>query len=177
VLIPLDYYRILGLPIQATAEQLQQAHRDRTLQLPRREYSEVAIVARKQLLDEACAVLSDSDGRKAYDASFLAKTYDRESEAALEAKHQRSKTSAGTATVLQDAGETAAAESKALEAAPDPHTPSIEIDDNQFVGALLVLQELGEYELVQKLGRPYLNNGSIAIAEGRFGDRSSCGQI
>ncbi|MEG4577035.1 IMS domain-containing protein [Microcoleus sp. N3A4] len=170
MLIPLDYYRILGLPIQATAEQLQQAHRDRTLQLPRREYSEVAIVARKQLLDEACAVLSDSEGRKAYDASFLAKTYDRESEAALEAKHQRSKTSAGTATVLQDAGETAPAESKALEAAPDPHTPSIEIDDNQFVGALLVLQELGEYELVQKLGRPYLNNGSIAIAEGRFGD-------
>ena len=169
MLIPLDYYRILGLPIQATAEQLQQAHRDRTLQLPRREYSEVAIVARKQLLDEACAVLSDSDGRKAYDASFLAKTYDRESEAALEAKHQRSKTSAGAQTVLQD-GETAPTESKALEAAPDPHTPSIEIDDNQFVGALLVLQELGEYELVQKLGRPYLNNGSIAIAEGRFGD-------
>ena len=170
MLIPLDYYRILGLPIQATAEQLQQAHRDRTLQLPRREYSEVAIVARKQLLDEACAVLSDSDGRKAYDASFLAKTYDRESEAAITAK-QRSKSSAQSATVLQDdAGETAPAESKALDAAPDPHTPSIEIDDNQFVGALLVLQELGEYELVQKLGRPYLNNGSIAIVEGRFGD-------
>lgn len=170
MLIPLDYYRILGLPIQATAEQLQQAHRDRTLQLPRREYSEVAIVARKQLLDEACAVLSDSDGRKAYDASFLAKTYDRESEAAIWAK-QRSKTSAGAATVLQDdAGETATSESQDLDAAPDPHTPSIEIDDNQFVGALLVLQELGEYELVQKLGRPYLNNGSIAIAEGRFGD-------
>ncbi|MCC3412478.1 MAG: DUF4101 domain-containing protein [Microcoleus sp. PH2017_29_MFU_D_A] len=169
MLIPLDYYRILGLPIQATAEQLQQAHRDRTLQLPRREYSEVAIVARKQLIDEACAVLSDSDGRKAYDVSFLAKTYDRESEAAMAAK-QRSKTSTGPATVLQDAGETVAAESKALDAAPDPHTPSIEIDDNQFVGALLVLQELGEYELVQKLGRPYLNNGSIAIDEGRFGD-------
>ncbi|MEG3839845.1 IMS domain-containing protein [Microcoleus sp. herbarium14] len=170
MLIPLDYYRILGLPIQATAEQLQQAHRDRTLQLPRREYSEVAIVARKQLLDEACAVLSDPDGRKAYDASFLAKTYDRESEAAIWAK-QKPKISAGAATVLQDdAGETAPAESKALDAAPDPHTPSIEIDDNQFVGALLVLQELGEYELVQKLGRPYLNNGSIAIAEGRFGD-------
>ncbi|MCC3407548.1 MAG: DUF4101 domain-containing protein [Microcoleus sp. PH2017_10_PVI_O_A] len=169
MLIPLDYYRILGLPIQATAEQLQQAHGDRTLQLPRREYSEVAIVARKQLIDEACAVLSDSDGRKAYDVNFLAKTYDRESEAAMAAK-QRSKTSTGPATVLQDAGETVAAESKALDAAPDPHTPSIEIDDNQFVGALLVLQELGEYELVQKLGRPYLNNGSIAIDEGRFGD-------
>nr|WP_228056397.1 IMS domain-containing protein [Microcoleus sp. LEGE 07076] len=159
----------MGLPIQATAEQLQQAHRDRTLQLPRREYSEVAVVARKQLLDEACAVLSDSDGRKAYDASFLAKTYDRESEAAISAK-QRLKTSAGQTTVLQEAGEIVPAESKALDAAPDPHTPSIEIDDNQFVGALLVLQELGEYELVQKLGRPYLNNGSIAIDEGRFGE-------
>ncbi|QYO62996.1 PAS domain S-box protein [Leptolyngbya sp. 7M] len=43
--IPLDYYRILGLPIQATAEQLQQAHRDRIQQLPRREFSEAAIVA------------------------------------------------------------------------------------------------------------------------------------
>jgi len=171
LLIPLDYYRILGLPIQATAEQLQQAHRDRTLQLPRREYSEVALVARKQLLDEACAVLSDSDGRKAYDVSFLAKTYDRESEAGILAKHQRSKTSTGTATVLQDSEETDWQESGVLDATPDPHTPSIEIDDNQFVGALLVLQELGEYELVQKLGRPYLNNGSTGIEEGRFGDK------
>ena len=171
LLIPLDYYRILGLPIQATAEQLQQAHRDRTLQLPRREYSEVAIVARRQLLDEACAVLSDSDGRKAYDASFLVKTYDRESEAGILAKHQRSKTSPGTATVLQDSTETDWQESGVLDATPDPHTPSIEIDNNQFVGALLVLQELGEYELVQKLGRPYLNNGSTGIEEGRFGDK------
>ncbi|MEL6762276.1 MAG: J domain-containing protein, partial [Cyanobacteria bacterium J06607_6] len=45
--IPLDHYRILGLPIQATTEQLKQAHRDRTLQLPRREYSEIAIESRK----------------------------------------------------------------------------------------------------------------------------------
>jgi len=58
VQIPLDYYRILGLPIQATAEQLRQAHRDRSLQLPRREFSEVAIEARKQLIDEAHQVLS-----------------------------------------------------------------------------------------------------------------------
>ncbi|WP_341733816.1 IMS domain-containing protein [Microcoleus sp. EPA2] len=169
MLIPLDYYRILGLPIQATAEQLQQAHRDRTLQLPRREYSEVAIVARKQLLDEAYAVLSDSEGRKAYDASFLAKTYDRESEAGILAQNPRLKASTGAATVLQEA-ETDWQESGVLDATPDPHTPSIEIDDNQFVGVLLVLQELGEYELVQKLGRPYLNNGSSAIAQGRFGD-------
>ncbi|MGL5066120.1 MAG: J domain-containing protein, partial [Microcoleus sp.] len=111
MLIPLDYYRILGLPIQATAEQLQQAHRDRTLQLPRREYSEVSIVARRQLLDEACAVLSDSDQRQAYDANFLAKTYDRESEAGIAGKQQRSKTSADAATALQDDAEADMSES------------------------------------------------------------------
>ena len=57
--IPLDYYRILGLPIQATAQQLSQAYRDRTLQLPRREYSEAAIASRKTLLEKAYGVLRD----------------------------------------------------------------------------------------------------------------------
>jgi hypothetical protein len=56
VQIPLDYYRILGLPIQANADQLAQAHRDRGLQLPRREFSAAAIEARKQLIDEAYRV-------------------------------------------------------------------------------------------------------------------------
>ena len=79
--IPLDYYRILGLPMQATAEQLEQAHRDRTLQLPRREYSEFAIQSRKQL-----------------------------------------------------------------------------------IGALLILLELGEYELVIRLGRPFLSSGANQLA-------------
>ena len=74
--IPLDYYRVLGLPIQATAEQLNHAHRDRTLQLPRREFSEWAIAARRQLIDEAHAVLSDPTQRQTYDASFLVKPYD-----------------------------------------------------------------------------------------------------
>ena len=70
--IPLDYYRILGLPMQATAEQLEQAHRDRTLQLPRREYSEYAIKSRKQLVDAAHVALKDSGTRQAYDAQLLA---------------------------------------------------------------------------------------------------------
>jgi DnaJ-class molecular chaperone len=78
VRIPLDYYRILGLPIQATADQLQQAHRDRTLQLPRREYSEVAIEARKALIDEAYGVLSEAEQRQKYDRQFLVNTYDPE---------------------------------------------------------------------------------------------------
>ena len=49
--IPLDYYRILSVPVKATAEQLEQAYSDRLLQQPRREYSETAIEARQQLIE------------------------------------------------------------------------------------------------------------------------------
>jgi ARC6-like, IMS domain/DnaJ domain len=151
VRIPLDYYRILGLPIQATAEQLRQAHRDRTLQLPRREYSEAAIAARRQLLDEAHAILSNSDKRHTYDAGFLAKSYDLNLEKPTE---------------VEDEGQIRPI---ASEPAADSYTPSIEIQDNQLVGALLILLELGEYELVLKLGRPYLSSGSLTLNSGRFG--------
>ncbi len=148
--IPLDYYRILGLPIQATDEQRSQAYRDRTLQLPRREYSEAAIASRKQLLDEAYSVLSDPEQRSAYDASFLTKTYEQKPEAIASGT-----TGTGEGT---DTGN-------------DPHTPSIEIKSDQFVGALLILQELGEYELVLKLGQPYLGaRDSISLDKGRLGN-------
>jgi curved DNA-binding protein CbpA len=151
VRIPLDYYRILGLPIQATAEQLEQAHRDRALQLPRREYSDAAITARKQLLDEAYAILSNPEQRQAYDAGFLAKTYELES---------------GAGATTDDAG----SRSIVAESPPDYYAPSIEIQEHQFIGALLILQELGEYELVLKLGRPYLSSGKASLRHGRFGD-------
>ncbi|MBD2463886.1 DUF4101 domain-containing protein [Oscillatoria sp. FACHB-1407] len=153
--IPLDYYRILGLPIQATAEQLRQAHRDRTLQLPRREYSEAAIVARKQLLDEAYAILSNPEKRQAYDATFLTKSYDLE--------HERLSQSvpADPDALFKEAF--------SASTPADPYTSSIEIQDHQFVGALLILLELGEYELVLKLGRPYLSSGSLNLNTGRLG--------
>ncbi len=149
--IPLDYYRILGLPIQATAEQLSQAYRDRALQLPRREYSDAAINSRKQLLDEAYAVLCDLEQRSAYDASFLTKTYEQEP---------------GQSVTLGFTGS-----GEGIEAPIDPHTPSIEIKHEQFLGALLILQELGEYELVLKLGNPFLGTrDSISLDKGRLGD-------
>ncbi len=146
--IPLDYYRILGLPIQATAEQLQQAHRDRTLQLPRREFSEVAIASRKQLLDEAYAVLSDPAQRSTYDASFLNRVYEPDEKA--------------------DTVNGSTAES-VLVASDDLYSPSIDIQDNQLVGALLILLELGEYELVLRLAQPLLNSSNLAFNSGRFG--------
>ena len=128
VRVPLDYYRILGLPIQATSDQLEQAHRDRTLQLPRREYSEFAVESRKQLIDEAYAVLSDPSQRQTYDTRFL------------------------------DDGSVTASVS-------DGVNPTIEVDEAQTVGALLVLLELGEYELAIKLGRPYLTDGDSGLSQ------------
>ncbi len=151
--IPLDYYRILGLPIQATNDQLRQAHRDRTLQLPRREYSDAAITARKQLIDQAYAVLSDAEHRQRYDTSFLAKTYEFSSENDLLSAH------APSAYV----GATDIAE-------VDPHAPSIEIEQTQLIGALLILQEWGEYELVLKLGRPFLTGGAASLKDGQYGE-------
>ena len=155
--IPLDYYRILGLPIQATAEQLRQAHRDRTLQLPRREYSDAAIASRKKLFDEAFTVLSDPEQRQLYDAGFLARAYELEPEP-----------ESGNGI----ASSTASGRLAASESGNDPHTPSIDVQDDQLVGALLVLQDLGEYELVLRLGRPYLTGGSASLKQGQFGDPS-----
>ncbi|MEL7356959.1 MAG: IMS domain-containing protein [Cyanobacteria bacterium J06560_6] len=129
--IPLDYYRILGLPIQATAEQLKQSHRDRALQVPRREYSELAIDARKQLIDKAYEVLGNSARRAEYDQEFLAKT----------------KAVNGASESLESTDDPAS---------PDANVPTIEMENHLLVGALLVLLELGEYELVLRLGRPYI---------------------
>jgi curved DNA-binding protein CbpA len=138
VRIPLDYYRILGVPVQANDEQLSQAYHDRSLQLPRREYSELAIAARKQLLDEAYKVLSDPEKRAEYNIKFL--------ERPCEIKSLPSD--------LQTYNKTA----KSKEPAADRCIPSIEIHPNQFIGSLLILLELGEYELAIGLGNTYLND-------------------
>lgn len=150
--IPLDYYRILGLPIQATTEQLSQAYRDRAQQLPRREYSEVAIAARKELLDEAYAVLSNSEERTVYDANFLAKTYDLESSPQLPPPSM-------------SGGDTALGKTSELQGS------SIEIKTEQLVGALLIMQELGEYEIVLQLATPYLGKeDKLGLDRGKLGN-------
>ncbi|MEB3336870.1 MAG: ARC6/PARC6 family protein, partial [Leptolyngbyaceae bacterium] len=45
----------------------------------------------------------------------------------------------------------------------DPFTPSLEIPEDHLIGALLILLELGEYELVLKLGKSYLNSSGIRL--------------
>ncbi len=121
--IPLDYYRILGLPTQATPEQIQQAHRDRVLQLPRREYSDLAIAARRDLLDLAYTTLADPQRREAYQAHITQPSLSR---------------GGGPETdLVMGVG-------------------TIDVADSQVIGALLILQELGEYELVLQVGIPLL---------------------
>ena len=146
--IPLDYYRILGLPLAATEEQLRQAYSDRIVQLPRREYSTTAISSRKDLISEAYMVLLDAKKRKSYDELYLSHIY-------------TDNTTADQAPLPLSPTET---NSQRL----DPSTLSIEISPDRFVGSLLILQELGEYELVLKLGRPYLVNktGKISAKTG-----------
>lgn len=148
--IPLDYYRILGVPIKATEAQIKQAYHDRALQLPRREYSDLAITARKQLLDQAYSILVSEDTRTAYDQEFLGQTYSNDDKQSLELPLQQAKTT---------------------EPEFSSDTPWIKIEKEQFVGAILILQELGEYELVIKLGLPYLNQQSnISIDQGLLGN-------
>ena len=129
--IPLDYYRILGVPIQADKELLSQAYNDRTLQIPRREYSRHAIAARKKLLAEAYEILSEPEKRAEYNVRFLERTY------SLEEDRKQCLQPDITADLIDDG------------------TPWIEINPDLFVGVLVILHELGEYELVLRLGGPY----------------------
>ncbi|MDJ0713091.1 MAG: IMS domain-containing protein [Prochloraceae cyanobacterium] len=144
--IPLDYYRIIGIPIQATDEQLTQAYRDRSSQLPRREYSNYSVKARKKLIEEAYQVLSNPEKRGKYNAKFLEKTYQLNSQAEQ----------------IEPGVKTVGAEK---DLSFKNRTPSIDINPDEFVGALLILQELGEYELVLRLGAPYLRNLKVESPE------------
>lgn len=141
--IPLDYYRILGLPLAASDEQLRQAYSDRIVQLPRREYSSTAIYSRKQLIEQAYMVLLDTQKRKAYDQLYLAHVY------------------TPSPTTDEDNPENIADNNSKYQ---ENQSPTIEICPEQFLGSLLILQELGEYELVLKLGRRHLVNKSSPVS-------------
>ena len=75
MLIPLDYYRILGVPIQADSSQLSQGYQQRLAHGPHPDYSGTALGIRRQLLDEAYQTLNSAGDRQAYDAQFLVKSY------------------------------------------------------------------------------------------------------
>ena len=120
--IPLDYYRILGLPLAANEEQLRQAYSDRIAQLPLLEYSITSISSRKRLIEEAYMVLLDTEKRKSYDQLYLAHVY------------------TPNTTADQVPPETLPDSNSKDQ---DAQSLSIEITPEQFIGSLLILQELG----------------------------------
>ncbi len=141
--IPLDYYRILGVFPQATDEQLSQAYQDRRLQLPRREYSDMAIASRKQLLTQAYEILSNSEKRAAHEQSFIENTLSDE-----------------LPSTSVDGSDT-----EVPTRFPVAKPSTLDITPEQLVGALMILQELGEYELVIKFGQSYLETLSTSLSE------------
>jgi hypothetical protein len=69
VRVPLDCYRILGLTHLSGLDKVHQAHRDRLLSMPRREYSDAAIASRKRIIDKAYETLTDRDRHSASNES------------------------------------------------------------------------------------------------------------
>jgi hypothetical protein len=106
--------------------------------LPRQEYSQTAIIARQHLLDEAYQVLSEPDRRRDYDAQFF------------DPNPLLLNPESSAENLDSQGGELAAA-------SPEYPTPQITIAPADLVGALLILQELGEYELVIRLAETYLD--------------------
>lgn len=155
--IPLDYYRILSVPVKANSAQLEQAYNDRLLQQPRREYSEDAVAARQQLIQYSYQVLSSPEQRASYDAQFLLNMQPLATPEFLEQNEGSIKVA--TSVVTESGTDVDQGESLPLVAeVPEeistvaPANPTIDIAANQIVGALLILHELGEYEIVLSLG-------------------------
>ncbi len=128
--IPLDYYQILAIT-ESNLSELEQAYRDRLLQLPRQGYSDAAIESRKQLITVAYGVLSDPHQRQLYAAN-------------------------PTSSVIMAANAGSTHESTAP--ATFDRRPELEIAPEHFLGGLLILFERGEYEEINSICMPYLGN-------------------
>ena len=145
--ICLDYYRILGLPIQTSADQIEPAYSDRVQQLPQPEYSQAAIASRHDLLTEAYEVLSRPERRIRYDGLLL-KTI-RSSRATEEAEDTNIEST-----------ETTESTTPPIEIYTPP---TLEITPDKFLGALLILYEVGEYQQIIELARPCLEKPRLSF--------------
>lgn len=167
--VPLDYYRILGLPPNffqpMSAEQLQQAYRDRTAQLPQREYSLTAIDVRNQLITLAYRVLSDPQQRQRYDAEYRASADELANVGAMHGALDEELNDGDNALLKlfdRHIDSNFATETDRL---------SIEIADELLIGALIILQDAGECELVLNLGLSFLSNSDLEADSNAQSDR------
>ncbi|MBL1210590.1 IMS domain-containing protein [Geminocystis sp. GBBB08] len=142
--ISLDYYRILGIPLQAELNLIEQAYQDRILQLPHKGYSGYAITSRNNLLQQAYNVLKDDQSRWEYESSFFLPVTEKDD---LIDDTEEIKEIEESLELLEEN----------LDVVEDTF---IEIDESLFIGALIILLDLGEYELVITLSQPYLQDKS-----------------
>ena len=136
--IPLDYYQILGV-LESDLSALAQAYQDRLCQLPRQEYSDAAIESRKRLITTAYEVLSDPQQRADYAATQIGSAL------------------AGIETTSAHVE---------ISSAPFYRRPELEITTEHFLGGLLILFELGEYEEINSICMPYLGNNGRSSNSG-----------
>lgn len=147
--IPLDYYQILGVP-ESNLSELEQAYQDRLLQLPRQEYSDAAIESRKRLITVAYQVLSDPLQRAQYEATHFSATSEE-----------------------IDGNSTNASPAPAL----FQRRPELDIAPEHFLGGLLILFELGEYEEINSICMPYLGNNGRSSNSGSLHPQAVSGNL
>ncbi|MCY7335594.1 MAG: IMS domain-containing protein [Chamaesiphon sp.] len=135
--IPLDYYQILGIP-ESDLSELEQAYQDRLLQLPQQEYSDAAIESRKRLIKVAYQVLSDPLQRSQYTATQIPPVV----------------------TQMETSAD------PSCDAAQFHRRPELDIAPEHFLGGLLILFELGEYEEINSICMPYLGNNGRSSNSG-----------
>ena len=128
--IPLDYYQILAIT-ESNLSELEEAYRDRLLQLPRQGYSDAAIESRKQLITVAYEVLSDACQRELYATGAVSATLTGTDDGAMNGSTQP---------------------------ANFERRSELEIAPEHFLGGLLILFERGEYEEINSICMPYLGN-------------------
>jgi curved DNA-binding protein CbpA len=138
VRIPLDYYQILGVP-ESDLSELEQAYQDRLLQLPQQAYSDAAIESRKRLIAVAYQVLRDPLQRAEYAAAQVVMTQSE----------------------LEDTASNTNFSPELFH-----RRPELDIAAEHFLGGLLILFELGEYEEINSICMPYLGNNGRSSNSG-----------
>jgi tetratricopeptide (TPR) repeat protein len=135
----LDCYRLLGLPPKAALEQVQQAYRDRLQSLPRREYSDASVNARKRLLERAYNQVIESIQRRSHQPPSLESSPET------------------VATVPKDKH---SHESGVIES---PLFWVDTADERDFAGLLLLLCELGDFRKVLQIAQSHYESDGISL--------------
>ncbi|KHN12665.1 Protein ACCUMULATION AND REPLICATION OF CHLOROPLASTS 6, chloroplastic [Glycine soja] len=153
VSIPLDLYRILGAEPHFLGDGIRRAYEAKFSKPPQYAFSNDALISRRQILQAACETLADPTSRReAYEAKFSKPPQYAFSNDALISRRQ----------ILQAACETLADPASRREynqGLVDDHEDAAiltQIPFDKVPGALCVLQEAGETELVLEIGQGLL---------------------